>query len=425
MRTLLVTILLCSHVPSILAEDAFEWPRWRGPHDNGSTEQGTFPVNFDGTTIAWKAPLPGKGCSTPVVTNDMILVTAPIGGQDAVLSFDAAGKENWRVVYGKEVAGRHNNGSGSNASPTTDGEAVFVYFKSGTLAAIELNGDKRWSTNLVERYGKVNIFWDHGTSPILTENHVIMVRMHEGESWVAAFDKQTGDVAWKVPRNYQTRKENDHGYTTPLLRQHNGRDVILVWGAEHLTMHDIEDGSMVWTCGNFNPGNEAMWPAIATPVVIDDVAIVPFGRNDRGLPKLYGIRLRSSGDVTDTAHLWERDDIGTFVPSPIAYQRRVYIVGDKGKVECLDPESGRTIWTGNFPKHRKRFYASPLIAGGNLYAPREDGVIFTARISNGKLEILAENDMQQPVIGSPIPAFGRLLIRGEEQLFSIAAREAR
>jgi hypothetical protein len=104
------------------------------------------------------------------------------------------------------------------------------------------------------------------------------------------------------------------GYSTPLVIQHEGKESILVWGAQHLTIHDAADGKVVWSCGNFNPDGNRMWPSIATPVVVGDMAVIAYGRNDRGLPRLYGIRLAGSGDVTKTAHVWKREDIGTFVP---------------------------------------------------------------------------------------------------------------
>ena len=398
------------------------WPRWRGPADHGSTESGNYPVRLDGGNIVWRARLPGRGCSTPIVWNQAIYLTAPVDGKDAVLSLDWSGSERWRTTFGPEDAGRHRNGSGCNASPATDGNGVFVYFKSGTLAAVELDGSVRWQMNLVERFGKTTLFWDHGTSPVLTEKYVVMARMHHGESWVAAFDKHSGDIVWKVDRNYQTPTEGDHGYTTPLVIQHDGREAVLVWGAEHMTIHDTADGQVLWSCGDFNPDSIKLWPAIATPVIVDGIAVIAYGRNDRGIPKLHGIRLDGSGDVTTTNRVWQRDDVGTFVPSPVAYRGRVYLVGDRGKVECLDPATGKTIWSARFPKNRAAFYASPLIADGKLYAPREDGVVFVARVTKGAFELLKANDMQESVIGSPVPVMNRLLIRGENYLFCLASQ---
>lgn len=406
-----------------LADDAAEWRSWRGPLGNGSIEQGSYPEKFGADKYLWKTKLPGKGCSTPILLKEEIYLTAPVEGKDAVLCYDAAGKEKWRTVFGTENAGKHRNGSGSNASPVTDGKGIFVFFKSGTFAAVNLDGTTRWKTDLVERFGKDTLFWDHGTSPVLTEKYVVMTRMHEGESWLAAFDKESGEMVWKVARNFKTPVECDHGYTTPLVIKFQGKEAILVWGAEHVTIHDSVDGNVLWTCGNFNPDGNKLWPAIASPVIVGDMLIIAYGRNDRGIPRLHGIRLSGSGDVTQTNHVWKRDDVGTFVPTPVAYKGKVILVRDRGEVECLDPATGKTIWTGAFPKHRTNFYASPLVAGDKIFAPREDGTVFVASIAGDKFALLAENDMAESVIGSPVPTNNRILLRGESHLFCIAAEK--
>lgn len=398
-----------------------DWPAWRGSENSGSVEIGLFPDHLDPKRSRWCVPLPGKGCSTPIVSGGVIYVTAPVDGRDAVLAFDGLGNELWRTTFGPQDAGKHRNASGSNASPITDGEAVFAYFKSGSFVALELDGSIRWEKNLVEQYGEVNLFWDHGTSPILTRQHIVMARMHAGDSWLAAFDRSTGELVWKTPRNYQTPVECDQGYTTPVVIEHSGQEAILTWGAEHITLHAADDGHLLWSCGDFNPNQNQLWPAIASPVVVDDMVVVAYGRNDRGQPLLFGVRLDGIGDVTATNHIWKRDDLGTFVPTPIVHQGRVVIVGDQGEVEGIDPQSGKTLWKGELPRGRAKFYASPLIAGDRLYAAREDGKLFVANIAGGRFELLAESDMRQPVIGSPVPMADCILIRGEEELCCIGA----
>jgi outer membrane protein assembly factor BamB len=424
-RFLLATAWLVFFSPRLgMAAEAANWPAWRGPRANGSVERGDYPVEFGGDHYRWRTPLPGKGCSTPILFNGSIYLTSPADGNDALVCYDFDGAENWRAVFGKENPGKHRNGSGSNASPVTDGKAVFVFFKSGTLAAVDTDGKVRWQTDLVERFGNDTLFWDHGTSPVLTNQYVIMARMHHGDSWLAAFDKQTGDLAWKIARNYSTPTEGDHGYATPLVIQHAGKESILVWGAEHLTIHSAADGQVCWSCGNFNPDANALWPAIATPVIVGDMAVIAYGRNDRGLPRLHGIRLAGSGDVTQTNHVWKREDIGTFVPSPAAYKGRVILVRDRGQVVSIDPASGKTIWEGAFPKHRTNFYASPMIAGDKLYAPREDGTVFVASIANDQFALLSENNMAESIIGSPIPASNCILLRGEQHLFCVGSEKS-
>lgn len=402
--------------------DAPDWRSWRGPAGFGSVEQGNYPVRFGAEKFLWRAELPGRGCSTPILLDGRIYLTSPADGKDALLAFDLAGGKQWQTEFDRENPGKHRNGSGSNASPITDGRAVFVFFKSGTLAAVELDGRIRWKTNLVERFGPDTLFWDHGTSPVLTAKYVVMTRMHQGESWLAAFDKLTGEMAWKVPRNYTVPVECDHGYATPVVMSYRGRESILAWGAEHLTLHDAADGRLVWSCGNFNPEGHKLWPAIATPVVVGDMVVVAYGRNDRGVPRLFGVRLSGEGDVTATNHVWKREDVGTFVPTPAVHRGRVVLVRDGGETAGLDPATGKTVWEGAFPKHRAKYYASPLAAGDKLYAPREDGVVFVARIAGDRFEVLAENDLGESVIGSPVPVGdGRLLLRGEKHLFCLAA----
>ena len=413
--------VVCFSAHWALAE-APDWRSWRGPLGNGSVEQGSYPVTFGADKYLWRVELPGKGCSTPIALSGMVYVTAPADGKDALLCYDLNdGKEKWRTAFDQEKPGKHRNGSGSNASPVTDGKGIFAYYKSGTLAAVELDGKERWRTNLVERFGPEMLFWDHGTSPVLTEKHVVMARMHNGESWLAAFDKASGEMAWKVARNYSTPMECDNGYSTPLVIQHEGKESILVWGAEHLTIHDAADGRVTWSCGNFNPDGNRMWPSIATPLVVGDMAVIAYGRNDRGLPRLHGIRLTGSGDVTKTNHAWKRDDVGTFVPTPAAYKGRVILVRDRGEVACINPAPGKTVWEGAFPRQKANYYASPLVAGDRLYAAREDGTVFVASLAGDKFKLLAENEMGETIIGSPVPVANRLLIRGVKNLFCIAA----
>jgi len=404
-------------VGTALADSNSNWPHWRGPLDNGSNpESGAYPVKWDaGSNVLWKAPLPGKGCSTPIVWNGRIYLTAPSEGQDTLLAFDWAGKSLWRTSVGPDCPGKHRNGSGSNPSPTTDGTAIFTYFKSGNLAAFEMDGRVRWKTNLLDRFGKDTLYWDYGSSPVLTEKDVIATMMHHGESYIAAFDKRTGELHWKVARNFVTPIEGDHSYATPIVIRHEGKEMLLVWGGQHLTAHDTSTGETLWSCGDFNPASKNNWVAVASPVIAGNIVVVPYGRGTR----LHGIKLGGTGDVTTTHRAWVREDTGSFVPTPVEYQGRVYLVRDRGQVECINPANGATLWKGELPKASANYYASPAVADGKIYAAREDGVIFVAKIDGG-FEVLSENNMGEPVIASPVPIGNRLLIRGERNLFCIA-----
>ncbi len=417
-----VAALTClAFVTSLVASD--NWMGWRGPNQNGSVASEEFPAKWSNDDLVWKVELPGKGGSTPIVLNGTIYLTTPIDELDGVMAFDMTGKELWRTTLGKLSAPKHRKlGSSSNSSPVTDGDALFVYFRSGHFAALELDGNVRWEQNLTDTFGPEKLFWDQGSSPVVTDKFVVLTRMHSGDSWIAGFDKQTGKIAWKTDRNYKVPSENDNGYTTPVLFKHNDMDALLVWGTDHLTAYDAEHGRLLWSAGGFNPEGTVNWPAISSPVIQGDLAIIPVGRDDRpGQSSISAVKLGGSGDVTKSHRLWDRDGVGVFVSALAAYDGNIYLLRNRGGVVCLDGKSGETIWEDAFPKASASYYSSPVIANGILYAAREDGTVFVARVGK-KFEVLSENAMGEHIIASPVPVNGHLLIRGDDHLFCIATK---
>jgi outer membrane protein assembly factor BamB len=241
--------------------------------------------------------------------------------------------------------------------------------------------------------------------------------LHGGKSGLVAYEKKTGEIAWQLDRPYDCPNENWDSYTTPLVVDYKDQQIILVWGADHVTAHRASEGDLLWSCGGFNPGGQANWPSVASPVVAGDVLIITYGRGQY----LTGIRLGGSGDVTETHRLWTREGVGAFVPTPAVQGGHVYVLGDRGQITCIDPTSGRTLWAASLPKHRSKYYSSPTVTGGILYAAREDGAVFAVRI-DGEFEVLAENPMGEKIIASPVPVANRLLLRGEDSLFLVGSQ---
>ncbi|HVT27537.1 MAG TPA: PQQ-binding-like beta-propeller repeat protein [Lacipirellulaceae bacterium] len=404
---------------SIAAEN---WPQWRGPLGTGVAHAGNYPVTFSNTEgVAWKADLPGLGTSTPAVWADHIFVTCGIKGQDGIVCYDMKGKELWHHVFGPERAARNRNASGSNPSPVTDGQRLVVYYKSGTLASLDLAGHEKWKTNLQDRFGKDTLWWDLGTSPVLADGLVIVAVMQAGDSYLVAFDLKTGDLAWRTPRKYECPEESDQSYSTPQVVPMGGKNVIVTWGADHLTGHDAATGKLLWECGGFNPDQQANLRTIASVAASDTMAVVPYARG----ASLAGIRLGGNGDVTKTARVWEKNGrrLSADVPTPVVANGKVYLLTDAGHIDCLNLQSGEVLWSADLPRNRNRYYASPILAGDKLYCTRIDGVISVGRVSDKGFELLADNnDMGERIIATPVPIRGGLLIRGDDHLFYIAPR---
>ena len=134
---------------AVLQAEQLRWPSWRGAADAGSTAKGSYPAKLDDDHLLWQADLPGRGCSTPIVWDDLIILTAAKGEDDGILAYDWKGKKVWDTTLGKRRKGKHRNGSSSNSSAVTDGEFIFAYFTSGNLGALDMKGQVLWTLSLI------------------------------------------------------------------------------------------------------------------------------------------------------------------------------------------------------------------------------------------------------------------------------------
>ncbi|MFP6874433.1 MAG: PQQ-binding-like beta-propeller repeat protein [Verrucomicrobiales bacterium] len=411
-------------IGSILSVSAENWPAWRGPTGNGVAQAGSYTWEFSpGKNVRWAIELSGKGSSTPVIWGNSIFLTAPVGGNDGVVCYDRSGKKKWQKSFGNERPGKHRNGSGSNPSPVTDGRQVFVYYKSGTLAAMGMKGEVGWQRNLQEEFGSDSLWWDLGTSPVLVGDLVVVAVMQEYEggdpekskdSYLVAFAKKDGKLVWRVNRTYKVPKETGQSYTTPLVFGEKGNESIITFGSDHLTSHRASDGKLLWDCGGYNPRNKDYWRVIASPSISDGVVVVPYGR--KGF--FAGVKASGQGDVTATNRLWEHQ-IGADVPSPIAVNGKAYLITDRGQIFCCNIKSGKELWSQKLPRSSASYYSSPALAGNLMILAREDGVVMTMKVGESGFELLAENDMGERMIASPVPVDDMIFLRGSRHLFCI------
>jgi len=426
MREFVSTSALClASMLSVSMAAAEDWKNWRGPDVTGFAESAKVPAAFPAAeALLWKAKLPGRACSTPVVSDGKIFVTTPIGEVDGVMAFDLAGKELWRSSLGNLRPGRGQRvGSSANSSPVTDGESLFAYFKSGTLAAFDFEGKELWSMNVFEKYGEDKLWWDVGTSPVVSSKGLVVAVMQtEGNSFIVCLDKATGKELWKVDRKFDTAKESGDAYTTPQVLEIDGRETLVVWGADHLTGHAVDTGETLWTCGGFNPEKLGFWRVIASPVITDGVAVVPFGRG----ASMAGVKLGGSGDITKSAMLWKSDECGSDSATPVAMNGLVYVLSDsgknRGKVTCIEAKTGKVRWVSRLPRGAQVFYSSPVIAGDVFIACREDGVVFSAKIGSEGLEDIKQHDLGEGIIASPAAIDDLLLLRGGSHLLAFGQK---
>ena len=398
---------------------AANWSTWRGTNLDGVAQGTGYPTEWSAReNVAWNIELPGRGSSTPIVWNNQIFLTCGIDGKNTILAYDLNGKELWRTEVGAEKPGKHVKASGANSSCVTDGEYLFGYFKSGDLVCLNVKGEKVWKENLQEKFGEDNLWWDLGTSPVLTKKYCVVAVMQTGGSYLAAFEKSTGKVAWKVDRNLNAPEEANQSYSTPVVVEEEGQEHLIVLGADHVTSHRADNGQEVWRVSGLNPSQNGYFRSIASPAVNSGLVVAPYARGK----SLTAIKLGGHGEVSKSHVAWQKEGSFPDVPSPAVANGRAYILNDKGIVTCLNIQSGEVIWTGQTPKKNRTFSSSPILADGKIYLTREDGTTFVLA-QGDEFKILAENELDgDQTVATPVFVDGHILLRTDRSLYCIGRK---
>jgi outer membrane protein assembly factor BamB len=405
------------------------WHQWRGPNANGVAPHGDPPVEWaEDRNIRWKVALPGEGSGTPIVWEDRIYLAAaietdreapqPPAADDAktqpptkiyqfvVLCFDrATGQELWRQVACEEVPheGRHPTNTYASASPTTDGRRLYVWFGSRGLFCFDLDGTLLWRRDLGRlrtRFG-----WGEGTSPVVHGDSVVANCDQEEQSYITVLDAATGQVRWRADCDEPTT------WATPLVVEHAGRTQVVVNGTNRVRSYDLATGEVLWQCGGQTVN------AIPSPLAAGGVVYCMSGY--RGAAA-RAIPLGATGDITDTdAVLWRHDEGTPYVPSPLVYNGRVYFTAaNTGVLSCLDAATGKPVFDRQRLPGLSNVYASPAAAAGRLYFVGRDGAAVVLR-DGPTLDVLAVNQLDDPVDASPAIVGRQLFLRGARHLYCI------
>jgi outer membrane protein assembly factor BamB len=438
-----LSVVLATCTLAVAAEAPAFWPRWRGPTGNGVATAGEPPVQWSETlNVRWKTAVPGSGTSTPIIWGDLvfILTAVPAGQPDAaapaapatpaapeanrggppnivkpgeaygflVIALDrATGALRWRQQACAEVPheGHHPDHGFASASPVTDGQHLLASFGSRGLYCYDLAGNLKWEKRLGQM--KTRNSFGEGSSPVLHGNTVIMLWDHEGDDFIVALDKTTGNELWRRPREEPT------GWTTPYVVEREGRTEVMVNGTQRIRSYDLASGDLLWECSGMTLN------AIPSPVVGPELAY--FTSGFRG-SALLAIRLGGKGDLTGSAAIaWRREGGTPYVPSPLLYGDLLYILATNSAVlTCLDAATGKVHFEGQKLPEMKDMYASPVGVADRVYLAGREGKTTVLRRGTA-FEILACNTLDDRFDASPAVAGDALFLRGHRSVYCIAA----
>ncbi|RMG39588.1 MAG: serine/threonine protein kinase [Planctomycetota bacterium] len=386
---------------------AEDWPCWRGPNHDGTSNEATAPVHWSDTeNVAWKVAVPETGHASPIVSRGVVYLvgTDETKQNRMLLAFDRqTGRRLWeRVVLHAPLERKHRLNSWASSTPATDGERIYVSFLDVDrmfVAAYDRQGNRLWAVHpgvFSSRHG-------YCSSPVLFEDLVIVNGDHDGDAYIVALDRSTGAIRWKIDRENKTRS-----YCTPLIRAIDGRPQMMLSGSKCIASYDPRTGERLWI---FDGPTDQF---VASLVYGNGLVFVTGGFPDK---HILAIDPRGRGNITGSDYVkWRHYRNGvSYVPSPVAVGEWFFVVSDNGIGTCFEARSGRVLW-----QHRmgRRYSASLVACGGNVYFLDDDGITKVVRAAP-TYELIAENPLNEATYASIAVSDGQLFIRGERHLFCI------
>ena len=428
----------------VVAAAAQNWPSFRGPAASGVADGQNLPIRWDTQQrggVLWKTQVHGLAHSSPVVWSDRVFLTTAVSSKrDAtfktglygdgtasddlsvhqwnVLCLDrATGKAVWeRTAYrGVPKEKRHIKSTYANATPATDGRVVVAFFGSQGLYAYDLAGNLLWKRDLgrfdVGAYDAPEFEWGTASSPILYKALVIVQCDQQKGSFLTALDAKSGNTVWR------TERDELPSWGTPSIFAGKSRVELVTNGANFIRGYDPASGKELWRLG----GSSKI--TAPTPVSSGEMVVVASGRRPEA--PIFAVRADAQGDITLPAGesasrsvAWSKGQRGPYMPTPLIYGDYVYILSNDGIFTCYALSNGQEVYRQRIPHGGSGFSASPVASDGKIYLSSEDGEIFVAR-AGGKFEILARNDMGEPVMATPAISGGLLIVRGQRHVWAI------
>ena len=375
-----------------------DWPWWRGPQANGIAESGQSPPLewSKDQNVVWKAPIPGRGHSSPIVVGDRVIITTAEEDFElqSVLCFDhKTGAEKWRTPVHKGGLDRKGNKKTSQASSTVacDGQRLIVNFLNGggvVTTALDLDGKQIWQK-------KVSEFATHqgfGSSPMLYGPHAFITTDSRGGGVVAALDRASGDIVW------QQKRPEKANYASAVVLNAAGHDQLLVQGCDLVSSFDPATGKKLWEI-------EGATTECVTTLVTDGERVFASG----GYPRKHVQAVLADGSGKTA---WE-SNIQVYVPSMIVHEGHLYASQDAGVASCWKCDTGEELWKERLGG---TFTASLVLVGENLFATNESGQTFIFKANPAKFELVSENKLGDEVYATPAICGSRIYHRVVERV---------
>ena len=378
-----------------LSLHADDWPEWRGAGRTGVWKESGIVERFTSAALTpkWRTSI-GGGFAGPAVAAGRIYVTDFVaapgnkGAERAHCLDEQTGKILWTREWPVSYQGI-SYAYGPRATPTVDGDRVYVVGASGVLFCLNARtGSVLWRKDYVREYGATMPVWGIASAPIVDGNRLIAVVGGQPDAKVVAFDKLTGKELWR-----SLPSDTEQGYSQPLLIESSGGRQLIVWHPVALSSLDPTTGRPLWQ----EPFRINLGVALATPV---------FDRARLLVTSFYNGSLLMQIDGAHAKKLWQgksaseinTDGLHSVVNTPVMDGDYIYGICSYGQFRCLNAKTGERVWeTLEVTKEKARWASGFIVRHGDRYFINNDrGELIIARLSPKGYQEISRTQLIKP-----------------------------
>lgn len=395
---------MARHLFALLVSVAFgslaaaDWTQFRGPEGNGLAVADKTPAQLGDQQLAWKADLPGRGLSSPVVIGDRVFLTASSGQRQNrlhLLAFDArSGRNLWqRTFWATGPALFHPKSCMAAPTPASDGRRIVALFATNDLVCVDLDGNVQWVRSLFEENPETSDNRGLASSPVIAGDTAVVQIDTQNNAFAVGIDLATGKNRWHV------RRSRDINWSTPIVLRGGtpAEDLVLLQGTAHLTACEPATGKEVWKLTYSGHPMASSFVAGNILYVPGEKALAAFELSGRAAPK----------------HLWEKPKLNPDTASPLVLNGRVYVL--RGSI--LATGDAKTGELAGQLRLKGAFSSSLVSAGGLLYCFNESGLAQVVKPGEKDGTLVGSRDLGETILCTPAIAGGALYVRSDHHLW--------
>jgi outer membrane protein assembly factor BamB len=400
------------------------WTHFRGSNLNGIAAAKNIPLKWDESSIKWKIQIHDNGYSSPVVYDNQIWVSTakPDGKELYAVCIDFRTGEiiyNIKVFTPDEVEGKHSLNTYASPTPCIEKGFVYVHYGSlGTACINTSNGSIVWKRTDF----KCKHVQGPASSPVIYKNLIILHFEGTDVRYIVALDKSNGKLIWKSDRPaelYEPLTEiGRKAYTTPLLINVKGRDMLISNGSAVCIAYDPNNGKEIWRVVN---GAES---TIAMPITEKGIVFWYAGYMVAGdgssFTELLAVNPDGTGDITRTNVIWKKRDglSRNQCLTPVVKDGLIYTINTRNMLMCLDAVTGEEVWSTHVTSN---YDASPIYVNGNIWFFSVKGEAMAIKAGR-KYEVVAQNQMDSGIWATPAILRNSVILRTQKYLYRIGSK---